>query len=73
MSFWQKLFKTNQHNEYKNQIVCIENDCSRKSNEQLLEALRKSTDAEVIQGIKKILIARGYSRRELTEFLQKPV
>ncbi|WP_273779051.1 MULTISPECIES: hypothetical protein [unclassified Acinetobacter] len=73
MSFWQKLLKPDQHNEHKNQIVCIENDCSCKSNEQLLEALRKSTDAEVIQGIKKVLIARGYSRKELTEFLQKPV
>lgn len=73
MSFWHKLFTTGQHNEHKNQIVCIENDCSYKSNEQLLDALRKSKDDKVIQGIKKVLIARGYSRRELMEFMQKPI
>ena len=56
MSFWQKLLNADQqYNEHKNQTSCVENDCSCKSNEQLLEALVKATDEDVIKGIKKVL------------------
>ena len=51
MSFWQKLFSVEQHNEHKNQIACVENDCSFKTNEQLLEALSKATDEEIEEHI----------------------
>ena len=65
MSFWQKLFSNEQQNEHKNQIACVENDCSCKTNEQLLSALMKETDEEIIAGIKNVLISRGYNRKEL--------
>ncbi|EPP9922413.1 hypothetical protein O0R79_003857, partial [Acinetobacter baumannii] len=29
-------------------------------------------DEDVIKGIKKVLISRGYSRKELNELTQKP-
>ncbi len=73
MSFWQKLFITEQQNEHKNQIACVENDCACKSNEQLLEALAKATDEEVIVGIKKVLASRGYSRKELNDLQHLPL
>ena len=74
MSFWQKLFSANQQqNEQKNQIYCVENDCSCKSNEQLIQALAKATDEEVIIGIKKVLASRGYSRKELNELQHLPL
>ncbi len=74
MSFWQKLFSANQQqNEHKNQIACVENDCSCKSNEQLLGALMNATDEDVITGIKKVLTSRGYSRKELNDLLHPPV
>ncbi|AYY89484.1 hypothetical protein EGM95_12200 [Acinetobacter baumannii] len=73
MSFWQKLFLADQqHNEHKNQTACVENDCSCKTNEQLLSALAQATDEDVIKGIKKVLISRGYSRKELNELTKKP-
>ncbi|HEM8229516.1 TPA: hypothetical protein U2P87_003849, partial [Acinetobacter baumannii] len=50
----------------------VENDCSCKTNEQLLSALAQATDEDVIKGIKKVLISRGYSRKELNELTQKP-
>ncbi|MEC8568002.1 MAG: hypothetical protein VXY56_06900, partial [Pseudomonadota bacterium] len=47
MSFWQKMFSADQqYNEQKNQTSCVENDCSCKSNEQLLDALVKATDED---------------------------
>lgn len=74
MSFWQKLFSANQQlNERKNQISCVENDCSCKSNEQLIQALAKATDEDVIIGIKKVLASRGYSRKELNELQHLPL
>ena len=73
MSFWQKLFATEQQNGHKNQIACVENDCSCKSNEQLLKALAKANDADVIVGIKKVLASRGYSRKELNELQHRPL
>lgn len=66
MSFWKNLLISDpQDNEHKNQIACVENDCSCKSNDQLLSALMKETDEEIIAGIKNVLISRGYSRKEL--------
>lgn len=73
MSFWQKLFADDQQNEHKNQISCVENDCSCKSNEELIQALAKATDEDVIIGIKKVLASRGYSRKELNELQHLPL
>ena len=73
MSFWQKLFSNEQHNEHKNQIACFENDFSCKTNEQLIVALTKATDEDVIVGIKKVLASRGYSRKELNELQHRPL
>lgn len=74
MSFWQKLFIADQqYNEHKNQTSCVENDYSCKSNEQLLDALVKATDEDVIKGIKKVLISRGYSRKELLALTKPPI
>ncbi|RKG34067.1 hypothetical protein [Acinetobacter tianfuensis] len=73
MSFWQKLFSNEQQNEHKNQISCVENDCSCKSNEQLIEKLVQATDEDVIIGIKKVLVSRGYSRKELNELQRLPL
>ncbi|MCY6411242.1 MULTISPECIES: hypothetical protein [Acinetobacter] len=74
MSFWQKLFNADhQYNEHKNQTSCVENDCSCKTNEQLLDALVKATDEDVIKGIKKVLISRGYSRKELLALIKPPI
>ncbi len=72
MSFWQKLF-AGHVNQHKNQIACVENDCCCKSNEQLLDALSKETDEDVIVGIKKVLASRGYSRKELNELQHLPL
>ena len=72
MSFWQKLFVADlQQNEHKNQIACVENDCSCKTNDQLITALFKATDEDVIKGIKKVLLSRGFSKSELNQ-LQHP-
>ena len=71
MSFWQKLFSANQQqNEHKNQIACVENDCSCKTNDQLIEALQKATDEDVIFGIKKVLMSRCYNRKDLLALIQ---
>lgn len=72
MAFWQKLFTSDPlQNEHKNQIACVENDCSCKTNEQLINTLNNASDEDVILGIKKVLMSRGYSRRELN-LLQHP-
>ncbi|AXY59901.1 MULTISPECIES: hypothetical protein [Acinetobacter] len=74
MSFWQKLFSANQQlNEHKNQIACVENDCSCKTDDQLLDLLVKETDEDIIAGIKKVLLSRGYSRKELNELKHFPM
>ena len=74
MSFWQKLFIAyQQQNEHKNQISCVENDYSCKSNEQLIQTLSKAVDEDVIIGIKKLLASRGYSRKELNELQHLPL
>ncbi|QIO08779.1 hypothetical protein [Acinetobacter lanii] len=74
MTFWQKLFSGDpQQNEHKNQIAWVENDCACKTNEQLIAALQKATDEDVILGIKKVLMSRGYSRKDLTALLQPKI
>ena len=73
MRFWQKLFENEQQNEHKNQIACVENDCSCKTNEQLVAKLKVATDEDVIIGIKKVLASRGYSRKELNELQHLPL
>ncbi|AXY56513.1 hypothetical protein CDG60_08015 [Acinetobacter chinensis] len=74
MSFWQKLFSANQQlNEHKNQIACVENDCSCKTDDQLLDLLVKETDEDIVAGIKKVLLSRGYSRKELNELKHFPM
>ena len=74
MSFWQKLFIADQQqNEHKNQISCVENDYSCKSNEQLIQTLSKAVEEDVIIGIKKLLASRGYSRKELNELQHLPL
>lgn len=70
MSFWQKLLFTNvEQNEHKNQVACVENDCSCKTNDQLIIALQKATDEDVIHGIKNVLLSRGYTRKDLLELM----
>ena len=74
MTFWQKLFSSDhEQNEHKNQIACVENDCACKTNEQLIAALQKATDEDVILGIKKVLMSRGYSRKDLAALLQPKI
>lgn len=74
MTFWQKLFSSDpQQNEHKNQIACVENDCSCKTNEQLILALQNATDEDVILGIKKVLMSRGYSRKDLVALIEPKV
>ena len=74
MNFWQKIFSADQqYNENKNQTSCVENDRSCKSNEQLLDALSKASDEDVIKGLKKVLISRGYSRKELLKMIKLPI
>jgi hypothetical protein len=74
MSFWQKLFSNDsQLNEHKNQIACVENDCSCKTNEQLITALQKASDEDVIRGIKKVLASRGYSKKDLADLVDKKI
>lgn len=66
MSIWQRLFISKHlFNSGKNNIACIENDCACKSNEQLLYALQNTGDEGIAIGIKRVLISRGYSKREL--------
>ena len=70
MSFWQKLLNADQqYNEHKNQTSCVENDCSCKSNEQLLDALVKATDEDVIKGIKKVHQGGRYFSADVAEQL----
>ena len=74
MSFWQKLFSSDSdQNEQKNQIACVENDCSCKTNDQLITALQKATDEDVIRGIKKVLSSRGYSKKDLADLVDQKI
>ena len=74
MSFWHTLFSPNeQQNEHKNQVACIVIDCSCKTNDQLLSLLTQATDEDVIAGIKKVLVSRGYSKKELNQLQHPPI
>ena len=71
MSFWQNLLRSDQQkNELRNQVACVENDCACKSNEQLIASLIQEQDPEILQGIKKVLRSRGYTRKELESLIQ---
>lgn len=66
MSIWQKLFSTREIQNFdKNHTACVTNDCLRKSNEQLIQTLKATRDACVLKGIKRVLMSRGYSKKEL--------
>lgn len=70
MSFWQNLLRSDQQkNELRNQVACVENDCACKSNEQLIASLIKELDPEILQGIKKVLRSRGYTRKDLESLM----
>lgn len=71
MSFWQNLLRSDQQkNELRNQVACVENDCACKSNEQLIASLIKEQDPEIRQGMTKVLMSRGYTRKELESLIQ---
>lgn len=59
-----------ENNQHKNHIACVANDCSCLSDEQLLDMLRETDDEDVATGIKQILNARGYSKKELQQIGQ---
>lgn len=66
MRIWQKLFGTpTGHNSYKNHIASVENDCLCKTNEQLIHALKAAHNEYVVKGIKRVLMSRGFTRKEL--------
>lgn len=68
MSFLQRfILSRRQHNAHLNHIACIENDYSSKSCEKLLELLAVEKDEDILVGITKILVSRGYSRKELQQ------
>ena len=71
MSFLQRFMQSNQQdNIHANHVACIENDYSYKSCEQLFQILSSSQDPHLITGLKKLLISRGYSRKEIEQQLQ---
>lgn len=68
MSFLQRVLSFGQgQNLQLNHIACIENDYSGKSCDQLLALLQQETDPDKIVGIKKLLVSRGYSKKELQQ------
>lgn len=70
MSFLQRVFSFGQkdvENTQLNHIACIENDYAGKSCDQLLALLHTEQDPDTIAGLKKLLISRGYSKKELQQ------
>ena len=70
MSFLQRVFSFGQkdaENTQLNHIACIENDYAGKSCDQLLALLQTEQDPDTRAGLKKLLISRGYSKKELQE------
>lgn len=71
MSFLQRFILSNQqHNTHLNQVSCIENDYASKSCEQLFQILGSAQDPDLITGLKKLLLSRGYSRKEIQQVIQ---
>ncbi|GAA5005987.1 hypothetical protein GCM10023206_11180 [Acinetobacter puyangensis] len=71
MSFLQRFILSNQqHNSQLNHITCIENDFAAKSCEQLFQILGTTQDPDLISGLKKLLLSRGYTRREIQQVIQ---
>ena len=70
MSFLQRVFSfghKDADNMQANHIACIENDYAGKSCDQLLALLHTEQDQDTIIGLKKLLVSRGYSKKELQE------
>ncbi|TCB12461.1 hypothetical protein E0H78_04540 [Acinetobacter sp. ANC 4641] len=68
MSFLQKFFGAqDSNNDHKNHVAWVENDCACKTNQQLLQTLALTQDENVIKGVKRILLSRGFSRKELNQ------
>ncbi len=68
MRFWQNWLNSDSiFNVRKNYMACIENDCACKTNEQLLQMLKQAQEHHVVQGIKKVLMARGFSINDLPQ------
>ena len=70
MSFLDRVFSLGQKdadNTQLNHIACIENDYSGKSCDELLALLQNETDSDMIAGLKKLLVSRGYSKKELQQ------
>ena len=66
MSIWQKLFGTHTtQNSYKNHLASVESSCLCKTNEQLIQALKSAHSDCKIKGIKRVLMSRGFTRREI--------
>lgn len=73
MSLWHKLLNRNPHqNSNKNHMVYIENDCSCKTDEQLIQKLKTAHDDCVIKAVKRVLSSRGFSRKELQDIQHQP-
>lgn len=71
MSFWQNLLRSDQQkNELRNQVACVESDCACTSNEQLIASLLQEQDPEIRQGKTKVLMSRGYTRKELDALIE---
>ncbi len=71
MSFLQRFMLSNQQkNMHMNHIACVESDYSGKPCEQLFQILGTTQDPDVIKGLKKILLARGYTRKEIQQVIE---
>ncbi|KAA8735505.1 hypothetical protein F4V57_01520 [Acinetobacter qingfengensis] len=70
MSILQRFILSNQqHNRHLNQVHCVENDYAGKSCEQLFQILLTTQDQDLISGLKRLLLSRGYTRKELQQIL----
>lgn len=70
MSFLQRFILSNrQHNTHLNQIACVESDYASKSCEQLFHIIGTTQDQDLIHGLKKLLISRGYTRKEVQQVI----
>lgn len=71
MSLLHRFVLSNQHqNTQRNHIACIANDYAGKSCEQLFQILGNTQDQDLIFGLKKLLLSRGYTRKEIQQVIQ---
>lgn len=73
MNFLSRFITSSTHldNTHRNHICCIESDYSCKPCDELFRVLRMTQDEDLIQGLKKLLISRGYSRHEIEAEIAK--